>query len=296
MFVALMVNAATFKISEVYNGNEYDGTQSGSTVEVIFNTFTVKFPIEAQAVNYNIVLMADNGNSYYANASRIYPNSYYTSTEGSFTFDFWGSPLATDGTYTLTIPEGTFLGVDGSVNEEFTGTWTIKQPERFQVTNITNRGFAEGTKLKSLDMYFNVQGPNPIVQCDGSKIEMYRGNAAIGKFDGGIINDNGSCDIYYSQWYTGVEDGKNIGSTKTSGTYTLKFSVGAFRDSQNKVSEAFTATWTVSATAVEPTLGIAGVETESKSADTYDITGRKVTSATNNAVVIKNGKKYTKRK
>lgn len=287
LLCALSASAATFKITGVYNGDEYSGSKSGDVVEQINASFKILFPVKAQSLSNSVTLSGSNG-SY--TPQSVYPNSYYFSDEGSMVFSFWGGVLTADGTYTLTIPQGTYVAENGDVNEEYVGTWTIKAPETFDVTSITNRGFNKGTTLKWLDMYFNVNCEGGITSCNGTKIEVYKGSLPQNKISGGNINPDGSCDIYYMDWYTGIEDGKTVGSQKNSGTYRLVFEKGAFRDSKNRVSNAFEATWTVSPSAEEPT-SITIISTDgTETGVAYDIVGRQVNGGTKGIRIV-NGKK-----
>lgn len=304
-FYAQVVSAETFKILDVRNGNATTGIESGSTVESLYNTFGVVFEKRAQkSASPNIRMVCqETGSSYYANSSRIYPNEYYTDTEGSFGFDFFNGVLEIEGTYVITIAEGAYVAEDGSVSEAYTATWTIKKPEDFpfDIVKVTNRRYEPGVTLKYLDMNFVVTAQNDIVKCDGSRIDVYRGNTALGKMTNWVFNPDGTCTVVFGTWYTGTTDGVDEGSTKTYGTYKVVFEAGAFRDANGYTSKRYECTWKVSSTAVEPELeeedGTAInhiVGSTINTTDCYDILGRRAVTPSGKGLFIINGKKIVK--
>lgn len=300
---ASFASAETFKILDVRNGNATSGVESGSTVESLYNTFGVVFEKSAQKSNVPNIRMVcqETGSTYTANTSRIYPNEYYTDVEGSFGFDFFNGILEAEGTYVVTIAEGTYIAEDGSVNEAYVGTWTIKKAEDFpfDIVKVTNRGYAPDVTLKYLDMNFKVTAENDIAGCDGSKIEVYRGNTALGKMTNWEFNSNGTCTVVFGTWYTGTEDGVDVGSTKTYGTYKVVFSAGAFRDANGYTSKRYECSWKVSSSAVEPEpdeeenhTAIDSTPLDSSHIQScYDMTGRKINSPKRKGFYIVNGKK-----
>lgn len=244
----------TFKVLSVCNGNQYSGIPSGSTTESLISVFSVTLEHEAQYLGNTTISLVDknSGARYDAEKNRIYPNSYYTSTDASIGFPFFSGSLTMEGEWVLTIPAGTFEYTNAEtgerlVNEEYVCSWIIQKPydEPFSIISVTNRGVESGGTVNKLDMYFHVVAEHPIVKCDGSLIEVYKGNAAQGKISNWIYNPDGSCDIVFSSWYTGVEDGKDVGSTTTTGQYSLDFPAGAFRDANNYTSKEYYATWKV---------------------------------------------------
>lgn len=299
MLFASNANADTFKILSLRNGNAYDGVESGSVVEYLNQQFSMVFEKEAQKSSYPNISMVcqESGAMYTPNSGRIYPNEYYTATDGSFSFDFFNGMLNYEGTYVVTVGEGSYVATDGSVNEEYVATFTIKKPEDFpfEITSVTNRGYEAGTDLKYLDMRFNVVAENGISKCDGSRIDVYRGNLALGKITDWSYETDGSCTLVFGTWYTGTKDGVDEGKTTVGGTYRLVFQAGAFRDANNYTSKAFECQWKVSASAVEPELdtNIGGVEqVEGTSSPMYDLSGRKITHRAANSIVIKDGIRY----
>lgn len=245
-FIAILsnVSAATFKIVNVSNG----GNAAGSTVESVHASFTVELPVPAQAISNKKVTFKTANISY--TASKVYPNEYYTSIDGSLTFDFWGGELSSEGVYTLTIPAGTYTAENGDTNEEYVGTWTIKLPSQFTLKTMSNRGYDSGATVKELSMYFDIVADSPITYCDYSKITVAKSGSNIGQISGGNSNADGTYSVAFRSWYTGVENGKDVGSTTTSGTYTLTCDKGAFRNANNEVSAPATFTFTVSSTSM----------------------------------------------
>lgn len=251
----------TFKVLSVCNGNQYSGIPSGSTTESLISVFSVTLEHEAQYLGNTTISLVDknSGARYDAEKNRIYPNSYYTSTDASIGFPFFSGSLTMEGEWVLTIPAGTFEYTNAEtgerlVNEEYVCSWIIQKPydEPFSIISVTNRGVESGGTVNKLDMYFHVVAEHPIVKCDGSLIEVYKGNAAQGKISNWIYNSDGSCDIVFSQWFEGIVDGKDVGGTTVTGTYTLNIPAGAFRDANNYTSMSYGASWIVTSQATAP--------------------------------------------
>ena len=260
----LSVSAGTFKITSVTNGD----AKVGDVVEYLNAAFKVEMPVSAQSLSNAVTLVnKTTGTSY--NAMSVYPNSYYFAKEGSITMNIMGGSTGISGEYELTIPEGTYVAENGDKNETFVGTWTIQAPETFDITCITNRDYVSGMTVKKLDMYFKAEAESPIVYCDGSKIEIKKGSTPLTRLISDKAYADGSYRFYVPIWYEKVEEGENVGECTSAGTYTLTFEKGAFRDDNNRVSNAFSCTWTIKSSAVDQDVVIMRVDADSKFATFY---------------------------
>ena len=237
--------SGTFTIVDVRNNYQ----SSGSSVEYLVASFSLEFSTECQAVPGSTILLTGAGSTYFPSA--VYPNSFYTSRDGSLMFQFYGGQLSTEGDYVLTIPAGSFVAPNGDTNEAFTGTWSVRKPEQFAITKVSNRGFKSGTTVTKLDMYFVARADVPLVSCDGSRIELRKGSTRMGYMSSHTVNADGSYTFCNPSWLTGVENGQNVGENSNPGTWTLVFEQGAFRDAQNRVSAPFECSWVVSSSAIE---------------------------------------------
>lgn len=243
----------TFKITDAKTSMGGENVPAGSTVEMLYTSFSYQLGKPAQATSQAAITLTSDGGARYTSRLTL-PNEYYISTDGQAMMDYgWDNHIDTDGTYTLTIPAGTYKAEDGSVNEAFTATWTIKKRvvNPFSIIEVYNHGVQSGDEVRYLDMKFRVEGANPITHCDGSRIDVYKGSAAQGKIANWQYNADGTCDIIFTTWNTGVEDGEDVGSTFTAGEYSLRFSEGAFTDADGNPSKASTFSWTVKSTVSE---------------------------------------------
>lgn len=268
-----------------------NGMPSGkeTTVESLNGTFSVLMEKEANCIANSITLDCSNGSSY--SPSAVYPNEYYTATEGMIRFGF--PEFTAQGTYTLTIPANTYKAVDGSGNKEYKSNWVVKAPTAFDITSVTNRDFPSGSTVKKLDMYFNVCADKSLKECDGSKITVSRGNTKLTLIGNWYFNSNGSCDIAVMDWAKDIDGDRSIGETTSKGIYTVRFAKGAFRNSSNEVSNEFMATWEVDPNK-EETVGINLVSSSAASTPAYNLAGQRVNDNTK-GIVVKNGKKIVNR-
>lgn len=223
-FLALNVNAATFKISKVLNGNT-EGAAPGTVTELnIQFTIVLGTSFKSSSTSVKVSLTKDG-----QSCGDPYMMAYESMTEIYARFQISGTD---PGTYVLTIPAGYITDSNGATNEEWKGTWTVQKTAHAIDTEVVTP--APGQGLDQLGKTFTLSGTwksvtagkTPVMQlpAEGGNIPEVYGTASV---------VNGVATITFANNFT------------NPGAYTLIVPDNTFVNADGNYNASCNRQWTV---------------------------------------------------